>query len=208
MSNADAYSLINSLFETTLTKHEWTAFLIGAKRKTVLDVCEFVAARAQIPVVTHRRILGKECLTAGAFDCVQELLKVEGVGTGDLAPSTALISLSSRPLARVIRVLTRVRPSMMDEVEIIWPPDGCYLLTGAFLLIATLPAALIAATWPMPFLSLPLIVFGAFVAVWHWSAVRQKQGPDAVTFKSLKTVADLCRLIAGEPPSTRRRQST
>lgn len=198
---------LNAFFDTRISRSQWASFKKSANPPTITDLCEFVATEARVPAMPPRRILGNSCRVAGVFDGVRQLIADEGTDTSNLAPSTALSNVASRPLARALWKIWRLAPSMVDEAKFQMPPDGWYLILAACLLFATMPAVILAATWPMPFLPMPLIVFGAFVAVWRWSVIRQKQGPDAVHFRTLKTVADLCRLIAAEPLPNRKSPS-
>jgi hypothetical protein len=81
---------LNEWFETDFSDSQWRSVLRPARRRTLRQVCELIATRAQRPVITPASVLGHECLTAGAFFTIREVLRRADFDVADLRPSTAL----------------------------------------------------------------------------------------------------------------------
>jgi hypothetical protein len=68
----------------------WQDVLLPSEVRTLRDVCEHVAANTAVIVPEPVTVLGRRCLSAGAFLAVRTLLGQAGAEVGDLGPSSPL----------------------------------------------------------------------------------------------------------------------
>jgi hypothetical protein len=70
---------------------------------TVMEFCEWIAERTSVPVIAPAVVLGRPCLSAGAFLVVRRLLASAGVDASQVGPSSPL----DEPLRRCPQVFRR-----------------------------------------------------------------------------------------------------
>lgn len=80
----------NVVFGPIATHNEWRKLLRPARKRTIAAVCNFIASRAQRPVVEERCLLGACCRSAGVFLALRNFLAGRGVAVDNLSPSTCL----------------------------------------------------------------------------------------------------------------------
>src|SRR5204862_7356009 len=96
--------ILNRIFGTNVSKEEWTEAM-GAKDRTLGELCTFIATRARTIDLRPVTVLGHPSRAAGAFLAVRELLRKTGADVSDLRPSSSLqLYLRRRPSEFVIKV--------------------------------------------------------------------------------------------------------
>ncbi|MCH7871471.1 MAG: hypothetical protein IID33_07200, partial [Planctomycetes bacterium] len=114
---------LNGLFDTHFSKATWHATLRPYRRTRLRSVCELIASQAVVADIRPIRILGRECLAAGAFKAIRERLSAAGADVSDLRPSTSLSDFACRNFQEVYREFVRLAPRKIPEMRCVMPPN-------------------------------------------------------------------------------------
>lgn len=191
---------LNDLFGLSLKWSEWRTVLKPERQRTVWDVCEFIAERAQIPCIRPVPVLGVPCRSAGAFHALHHMLAAAGRDVSRLKPSMVLdadFDAQFGALCRLAPLLgnTRLAPHI--------PKPGPLRAAGCVLLIGGVVLAMLVS-WPAGF-----VAWGLGLALFAGESLRDRGKPrdtaDDRLFTDYATVGDFCRAMAAhaadEPPS-------
>jgi hypothetical protein len=178
---------LNEFTGLDLPGSEWEPVLSPMDRRTVGDVCRFVAERLGTrPVIRPWRHVTGECLPAGAFLTARSLLSQRGADANAITPSTPLRGYLHRFGPGWVFDLMRTTPGRLPPVEM---PDplgkigcACAVLAGALLALTKEP------------LSIVLLVI-AFVVM-----VVNRFLPYRFALGNLRTFRDLAYALAGQQP--------
>jgi hypothetical protein len=77
--------ILNQLFSIDCADDEWVVFM-PENRRTLREVCELISTRAEVPALIPATVLGRPCLSAGAFLAVKSVLTKKGADVSRLAP--------------------------------------------------------------------------------------------------------------------------
>jgi len=86
----DFGKFLNQEFRIEVSKEEWKLILTPETKKTIWDVCQFLAKMAIKEKVRPVKILGQECLSAAVFLTLKKNLQKKGVDVSGLKPSTLI----------------------------------------------------------------------------------------------------------------------
>jgi len=111
----------------------WYRVLEPANRRTLRDVCEFIAPRIRVPRVRPASVFGRECLAAGVFLSIRSMLKKAGANTDDLAPSTPLAEYTRQYLEVFFNPVAHRCPNALPAAIGKRRLDG--LMVAGFLLV-------------------------------------------------------------------------
>jgi hypothetical protein len=100
------------------TDAEWRAVLEPARERTLLDVCQFIADRARLPLVVPRGFFGARCAAAGVFLGVRSALAAEGIDTKRLRPSTDLEPYLRLAPFTLLTFGARIAPGRLPPLQI------------------------------------------------------------------------------------------
>jgi len=161
-----AAHVLNGLFGIDASLKEWKPVLTPQKKRTLQDVCEFIAKRAVMAEIPTTRLLGKPCRTAGAFVTIRAMLEEQGVDTSELAPSTPLERYANVGMPEIYRQLERVAPSLMSRFMYTYRSEAGHILLAVLLFFATVAGGVVAGAYSLA-LGIPLAVltFGALLLV-------------------------------------------
>jgi hypothetical protein len=181
----------NRYWEVNCTEAEWSVVFTPPRKRTLRDVCEFIASRAVRPKVRPSAIMGGSCLPAGIFLTLRSRLRDVGVDVADLRPSTPLDEILRRHPFEVFDAATRLAPGTIEKVTWDAPAEDATLVIFLFGAACLLGQLLTNEPW-FTILGVASI---AFAYVWSWIAVR-RIGPQRVQLDALETFGDLSRAIA------------
>ena len=183
----------NDVWKIRCTDEEWRAVLKPARKRTVGGVCDLIARHATRRKLRPARLLGRECLPAGAFLAVRTLLSEAGADVEDLAPSTPLAEWTRRHLNVFLWPIANLAPGALPPVRVRYPLQsvGC-LATGLGLVLAFL-----GLLCPMPSIATlgGFLAASAFLMIFGFSLATGGR-PESVTFGELRTFRDLAVAIA------------
>lgn len=84
------WKTMTKFFDASIPYRTWKSVVRPEKKRTVRELCELIASEAVMEDIRPLSILGRECLPAGAFLAVRNVLAEEGADVSDLRPSTRL----------------------------------------------------------------------------------------------------------------------
>lgn len=196
---------LNKEFKINEPLEVWRQVMTPERKKTLEDVCEFLAPRIKVPRVRVVEVAGKRCLPASAFLAVKSLLGFHGVCVEDIAPSTPLDSYTRdhyqvfiTKISAMIegglptcKVQTRPASGFAHFLEIVWKASIVLAVAGSLMLV---PALIFDAgyAWPMGILLVGLGYLGAYACA-KWTPLRLVT---SVTFSGLHTFRDLSKYVA------------
>lgn len=188
---------LNSLFEMDASINEWRPVLTPPRKRTVRDICEFVAKRSRVLRIPEPHVLGRPCRNAGAFLTLKKLLSDAGADTSNLAPSSPLADYAEIGLPRIYLSLIRTAPQLIKRIGVRYRSEAGHMAV-AVLLFFTTSLLGVAGFGSSVFYFLPaLLSLCGFFIVWQLS-VRCNRYPKCVVFDGLSDFKDLSKVVAGE----------
>jgi len=204
----------NDYFRISVPDREWKAILKPTSSCTLRQVCELIASRAEVIEIRPTTILGKSCLSAGAFLAVRDTLSRVGVDVADLRPSTPLEPLLKRHGDLFEREMKKLAPGRLPSVA---AKDHVLvrffhgMMGLGWLMLLAVPVGLVmwTAAAYLPRLTavfVPLAVFltfglgGAIVVVLAaiGAYATKSLQPSEARLGKLETIRDLCFAVLGE----------
>ena len=142
---SDLYKVENDLFNLTLTKEDWFKAILPEKKKTVWELCEFIAQHAKKEVVKPIKVFGIECLSASIFRALKRDLLARGLEVKNLRPSSPLSDFTDfQTFPKLVAEISKRGVSISDSVKLkhkkglsffqrnnIFNPDRFYIDTGS-----------------------------------------------------------------------------
>jgi hypothetical protein len=179
--------VLNEFTRIDRPEGEWEPVLLPMDRRTVGDVCRFVAEHMRTrPVIRAWRHVTGDCLPAGAFLTARSLLSHLGADANAITPSTPLRGYLNRFGPGWVFDLMRVAPGRLPSVEM---PDplgkigcACAVLAGVLLALTKSP------------LSIVLLVIAYLVMMVN------RFLPYRFALGNLRTFRDLAYALAGQQP--------
>lgn len=221
---ADVIDRIERYFGFNATDEEWGRWF-GARpyvasdaqwtnefgpRFTFGGLAEFIAARAEAPLLEPLRLLGTPCEAGGAFRLLQRLVAEHDPGSPRFAPSTPLFAQVS--VGQLRRLWARLRMLTCDRLPRLAPRPtaplerfvarccGPWPVRAACQVVFTL--ALVAATVAGHLLlALAALVFACLVA---WAVIRIADECSNPLPNRIQTFRDLSVAVAEARPEPRR----
>lgn len=81
---------LNKEFKINEPLEKWNSILNPENKKTLGDLCDFLAVTAKKEIINPIKILGDECLSAATFITLKNNLRNKGVDVVNLRPSTKI----------------------------------------------------------------------------------------------------------------------
>ena len=185
---ADAF---NIYWNMNASRKDWQQVLTPESNQTVHDVCDFIAKHARIENVHPPTLFGRECVPAGIFFAVRDLLSRRGADVTNLAPSSELKSYAIKHADVFVNEISRLAPGQLPTMQLDHPSDR--LLFPVLLSWISLMVSLAISPF-FPFLWIPVLA----IAICVFVALRctAKMEPTDVQFGDLVTFRDLCYRLA------------
>jgi len=169
---------------------DWREILEPARKRTLGDVCRFIASGAVRPTIKPLNILGATCRPAGAFLAIRSLLREAGVDADSVAPSTPLHEYTRRYPDVFLGAITRLAPNTLPPVRFV--VSGWFCMVELGVVLGFMAAAI---GWVVS----PLATAGGVVAIASWMTgrvVARSTPLFGVEFGGLRTFRDLAVAIA------------
>lgn len=80
----------NKEFRINEPLEKWNSILNPENKKTLGDLCDFLAGITEKEIINPIKILGNDCLSAATFITLKNNLRNKGVNVADLRPSTKI----------------------------------------------------------------------------------------------------------------------
>jgi hypothetical protein len=171
---------------------EWRIVLKPTHRRTLGDVCQFIAARTSRPRLAPCRLVGRDCEPAAAFRTIRSILANGGASVTDVAPSTPLAAYTRLYSQQFVRPIAALAPGELTQIQargaISWSVSFWMIWIG--LLGGVVGASLGSLA--------TAIAGGAICAgsVVAWVLVSYLVPPRSVEFVGLRTFRDLAIAVA------------
>jgi len=182
-------------FEFEHVKADWERLLRPAKERKLHGVCEYIAARSNVPVLKPVAVFGASDVKAGAFLTLKALLESHGADVGSLRPSTSLSEFATNGFPKLYSLLSRIHPGMTTRLHAKFRGELCLMLLAILLLGGTVACGVIGHTSEIRYYALGAVLFGIYLLVWKLSE-RFQRLPKRVDFKELSTFRQLCEALA------------
>jgi hypothetical protein len=186
---------LNQQFDLNIPGHQWRKILSPSRQRTLGELCRFISTHARVPVLAPLQVLGKSCHQAGAFIAIRSLLSQSGSDASDIAPGTPLHRFQHTSLPLIYGSLVRLRPKLLRHTRLRWQSDALNLGIAGILVYLSIFAAILSVAHSPWWLLVLFALVAAMVLVWRHST-KSRSRPAEVFFGELKTIGDLCRLLA------------
>ena len=194
----------NEMWGFNRPEAEWRAVLLPESKRTLADVCAFIATHARRPASRSVRLFGHTCDKAGAFLAIRAMLQSAGVDTDHVAPSSPLAPYTRRHGWKFVLVMSKLAPGVLPPARVNHPLYDRIFLVMLSGLLAVFIGILI---FFVHVIGLHIAVVGglAFAIAYatHWSVIPNSL-PESVTFGELRTFRDLAELVAADQLVLRR----
>jgi hypothetical protein len=176
---------------------EWAKILEPAKKRTLSDVCAFIAARAQSPKIRPVTLFGRRCLVAGAFLTVRSILVEAGAHPQEIRPSTPLAEFARSYCPTFLGPISRLAPGALPLIKV---QTRLYdaATRGSVISGLIVPVALWQGNFVLAVVAILLALFCYAVA--NHAAIHLL--PSSVQFGDLKTFRDLSTVLADATEET------
>ncbi len=185
---------MNEIYHLNYSDDEWFNALEPSDEKKLKDVCELMAKTAIRPSIKPLKIAGVNSVEAGVFIALRTALRDKGINIDKLRPSTPIHPDSFDILYAFCLIAPEKLPEIDYESHPFWGK-----IFAAFLWLVLIPILLLipcaifdtffdTITTPYLFLS---AAFGAIMCF-----LLSKLTPYQIYTGELKTVGDLCRVVA------------
>ena len=194
---------VNGIFGTDFSVNQWRGVVTPWKKKTLRDVCELVATRAEVAQIRPACVLGRECLPAGAFRAVKTRLASTGVDVAKLRPSSSLSDWLRKHYSELVLELAKLAPGRLPAMKVIHPARDRAECVSAIVYLAVLVCIL--STYLIGPAALPVTGLVGLVASFArlWTSEKAEQTPDRIDCGELHDFRDLCYAIVGQTPTRR-----
>ena len=141
----DAREFLNHWFDLSLSREESWAVGTPTRQQTLRELCEFYATRAEARAIDPVTVLGRPCLSAGAFLSVRTMLAEAGADVSRLAPSSPLGPYLRKHFMIFARDISKLSPGTFPRIEEDERPTISvpYLGTGAVILAGLLALVMV-----------------------------------------------------------------
>lgn len=186
---------MNAGWRVEIPLQRWREILEPANAHTLGAVCDLLAQHAKLPRIRPAKLLGAECLPAGAFLIVRSYLAAAGVDAKQIAPSTALAEYTRRYPGVFIGPVSHLAPGALPAVKIrtpVYDAFGLGFLLSWIGLLISFPVGLFSESVVPVFIAVVLVLtmyLGVLVAARHVL-------PANVELPGLRTFRDLSLALA------------
>lgn len=192
----------NAAWALDLTDSEWRALLEPARRRSLGDLCAYLAPRMRVPRISDVEVFGRRCRPAGAFLTLRAVLARAGMDVGSVRPSSALAAHVGEDPRHFFAALHLLAPRAKLPIDFDVPgkraqaaiPWALFLglalfsLSGPDCLGTRLPDFVALGAFAVG----ALLLLGALIAAYVIGPGR----PPVVSFGNLVTFGDLARALA------------
>lgn len=192
----ELWQYLNYYFHLEVDGQSWMEVLEPDDKKTLGDLCKFVADRAEKQIIEPIKIMGGYCTTAAIFKSLKKRLKDRGMDVSDIRPSSQLEPLVKKYRSVLIEEVNQFDPSVLPPID--YKTNWVYLWGLRLMLSFVFVTAFLAyrkSNWGWLASGICLIGYGM---TWLGAWLKPKQA----SFRNLHTVADLVRKIDQQNPIT------
>jgi len=184
------WKYLNYYFGLQVDYKMWQTVLELQDKKTLGDLCHFIAMYAEKEIIQPVKLFGETCETAAIFRSFIARLKNRGIDTGSIKPSSELEPLVKAYNALLIQEINLMEPTVLPPVQ--YKSNWLYkwgLRLFIFSVFVTIFLAWRQTEWA-------LLTGGLCVIGYVMLTVGARMEPKQASFEGINTVADLIRRMA------------
>jgi hypothetical protein len=196
VDTSELWKYLNYYFHLEAGRETWMEILEPDDEKTLADLCQFVADRAEREIIEPIKIMGDYCTTAAIFKSLKRRLKDRGLDVSDIRPSSQLEPLVKKYKSVLIEEVNLLDPNVLPPID--YKTNWVYQWGLRVLLTFVFVTAFLAyrkSNWGWLAGGICLLGYGM-----TWLGAWLK--PKKASFKNLHTVADLVLKIDQQNPVT------
>ncbi len=192
--------VLNDWFGTRFTKAQWRTVLSPRRTKTLRGVCELISTQAVVPAIEPVRVLGRPCLSAGAFVVLRRLIANSGGDAKTVRPSALVDDFIGRSSSWPLE-LTKLAGDRLPPLKIV--RHARYPLYQACVWLLLISCLGIVGGGTLVFRDMdpggiiPLASAAVFAVTLIVAAVVRRLSPPTIGFANLRTFRDLSHAIIG-----------
>lgn len=176
-------------FSNKFDYQTWKTILEPEDKQTLKDLCSFIALNSEKEIPKPIELFGQECETAGVFRTLLNKLKIKGIDTSEIRPSSKLEELVIKYGTVIIEEINHIDPTVLPPIN--YKTNWVYkwgLRTFMTLLLVTIVLAIIKSNiaWVTV-----IITFIGYLMTWIGAKMKPKQAK----FENFETIADVLRNI-------------
>lgn len=183
----ELWKYLNFYFRIDVDRETWMTILEPEDKKTLGDLCSFLANVAQKDIIKPVKLFGNNCGTAAVFKSLLERLKNRGIDVSGIRPSSQLEPLVKRYGGILIEEINQLDPVALPPMD--FKTNWVYkwgLRSFMSFIFFTIVLIYIESNWAWLTVAICLIGYGM-----TWLGARMK--PKQASFKDIYTIADLVR---------------
>jgi hypothetical protein len=185
---------LNKWFWVNIGEREWMRVLTPAKKRTLGEICDLIAAygiKREIEAVT---VMGCRCRKAGAFLAVREILAKAGADVSELHPTSRIEDYSRLFHADVFNQLVRLAPGQLPTVQREGGILGAYAISIFVCGVLCYAAILLGDSAVANRLLITTLALLLLTLI--WGSIHQPR----MRLGWVRTFRDLSRVLVGEWP--------
>jgi len=184
------WKVFDSFFNMGKTQAEWMQIMKPAHKKTLGDMCEFIAESAIKIEICPKVLFGKKCKSAAIFKAIVLELQRLDIDTTNIRPSTTLEEVAWKSGSTLAVVVSLLNPKLMPIVMI---KDNKLTTLGDRLLGISIILFLIS-TFLGSFIATGFFIV-AIVVSYFITRAGWKKKPEKIEFEGIKTMRDLVKQL-------------
>jgi hypothetical protein len=199
---SEFWKYLNYYFHLEVDGESWMEVLEPDDRKTLGDLCKFIADKAVRQVIEPIIIMGDYCTTAAIFKSLKRRLADRGVDVSDFRPSSQFESLVKKYRSVLIEEVNLLAPTVLPPID--FKSNWVYQWGQRLILTFVLVMIFLAykkSNWGWAAAGICLMGYGM---TWLGAWLKPKQA----SFNDIHTVADLVRKIDQQKPGPSKPLST
>lgn len=188
VDTSELWKYLNYYFHLEASRETWMTILEPDDKRTLGDLCNFIANNAEKEIIKPVKLFGSDCDTAAIFNSLKRRLENRGIDVSDFRPSTQLEPLVKRYRSVLIEEINQLAPTVLPPID--YRTNWVY--KWGLRLLMTFPITLILfwkeSNWAWATAG---ICFIGYIMTWIGATLDAQQA----SFNDIFTVADLVRKI-------------
>ena len=189
VETSQLWKYLDNNFHLRADRDTWTAILEPEDKKTLGDLCNFIADHAEKEIIGSVKLFGNDCNVAAIFKSLKRRLEDIGLDVSNFRPSSHLEPLVMKYGSVLIEEINQLDPTVLPPLDYKtnWVYKWGLRLLSTFIFVGIF-LAYRNSNWAWLAGGICLVGYGM---IWLGARMNPKQA----SFKNIHTVADLVRKI-------------
>jgi len=189
VDTSQLWKYLDDYFHLRADRDIWMTVLEPEDKKTLGDLCNLVADRAEKEIIGSVKLFGNDCKTAAIFKSLRRRLEDRGIDVSNFRPSSPLEPLVMKYGSVLVEEVNQLDPTVLPPID--YKTNWVYKWGLRLLLTFIFVGIFLAyrnSNWAWLAGGICLIGYGM---IWLGAWLNPKQA----SFENIRTVADLVRKI-------------